>query len=118
LPWVVSHALVDLATIFKTPPKADATRLSTEVLLQLRSVMSEKITALRPELLSEDKPTNLIEMYEPYANALGRHFLMALPPWVPGPRSHDNWQTASWGNIASPFAVSDPFLVAPGENED
>ena len=117
MPWVVSYALVDLATTFKTPPKADTTRLSTEVLLQLRSVMSEKSTALRPELLSKDKLNNHIEMYEPYANALGQHFLMALPPWVPGPW-HDDWQTASWGNIASPFAVSDPFLVEPGENQD
>jgi hypothetical protein len=57
-------------------------------------------------------------MYEPYANALGRHLLMALPLWMPEPQQHDNWQTTSWGHTASPFAVSDPFLVEPEEDED
>lgn len=111
------HALLDLATIFKTPHQADENRLSTEVLGQLRSVISTTSTRLRPERLSEDKLNNFREMYGPYANALGRHSLMALPPWMPTSGSLDNWQTTSWGSIGSPFTVSDPFLIDSGENE-
>jgi hypothetical protein len=112
------HALVDLANIFKTPPEEKDNRLSREVFLQLRSVIAAGNTALQPEFLSEDRLNDLREMYEPYANALGQHFLMALPPWIPKPRPHDNWQTTSWGRIASPFAVSDPFSVQSEEEED
>jgi hypothetical protein len=112
------HALVDLATIFDTPPRTEENRLSNEALLLLRSMISETTTALRPELLSEDKLRSLREIYEPYANALGRYFLMALPPWLPIPDSHDNWQTTSWGHMASPFTVSDPFLVDRGDSAD
>jgi hypothetical protein len=112
------HALVDLATIFKTTPRSDETRLSDEVFSRLSNVISGASAALRPELLSKDKLDHFREMYEPYANALGRHLLMALPLWMPEPQQHDNWQTTSWGHTASPFAVSDPFLVEPEEDED
>lgn len=112
------HALVDLATIFKTAPKPDDQRLSTETFLQLTHMIAGLTTALQPDRLSLDKLNQLREMYEPFANALGRHFLMALPSWVPTTKQHDNWQVTSWGHIASPFAVSDPFLVEAEEDEN
>jgi hypothetical protein len=31
-------------------------------------------------------------MYEPYALALSRHFLMPLPSWLPPAGAPDNWQ--------------------------
>jgi hypothetical protein len=112
------HALVDLSTIFRTPPKPTANRLSKEVVLQLRGQIFGANTALRPELLSEDRLNELREMYEPYANALGEHFLMALPPWIPGTQAHDYWQTTSWEHMASRFAVSDPFLAEVVQDKD
>jgi hypothetical protein len=72
------HALVDLANIFKTPPLEGRNRLSTEVFLQLQRLISTTHIPLQAELLSEDKLKNLTEMYEPFANALGHHFLMAF----------------------------------------
>lgn len=35
-------------------------------------------------------------MYEPYANALGAYFVMALPPWLPSEAASENWQMTSW----------------------
>ncbi|MCU1271125.1 MAG: hypothetical protein JWN74_2419 [Acidobacteriaceae bacterium] len=112
------HALVDLATIFKTAPRPNDSRLPAEVFSQLTKLIAGLTTALQPDRLSRDKLNQLREMYEPFANALGWHFLMALPPWVPATQQHDNWQVTSWGHIASPFAVSDPFLVEAEEDEN
>jgi hypothetical protein len=85
---------------------------------QLRRLISSTHTPLQAELLSKDKLNTLTELYEPFANALGHHFLMALPLWIPQPQPYDNWQTTSWGHIANPFAVSDPFLAEPADTED
>ena len=35
-------------------------------------------------------------MYEPFVNALSRHFLLALPPVLPDATPVDNWQTSAW----------------------
>ena len=55
-----------------------------------------------------DRLRELREMYEPYAEALAQHFLIALPPWLPD-HVQENWQTAEWGRVATPSSASDPF---------
>jgi hypothetical protein len=51
--------------------------------VQLDSVAAAELTKLR-------------EMYEPYANALGVYFLMALPAWLPSDAAFENWQITAW----------------------
>jgi hypothetical protein len=58
--------------------------------LQLHRLISTTHTPLQAELLSVDKLKTLTEMYEPFANALAHHFLVALPLWIPKPQAHDN----------------------------
>ena len=52
-------------------------------------------------------------MYEPFVNALGRRFLLALPPFVPTDPKADNWQRSAWMRQAPQVVnLSD---AAPGE---
>jgi hypothetical protein len=44
----------------------------------------------------EQKLTELRAMYEPFANALARYFVLTLPPIVPDQATVDNWQTSPW----------------------
>jgi hypothetical protein len=39
-------------------------------------------------------------MYEPFVNALSRHFLFALPPFAPDQPPVDNWQRTAWARRA------------------
>jgi hypothetical protein len=110
------HALVDLATIFGTPPEKDLNRLPAGALSQVRSLLSSGSTVIRAERLAEDTVNQLRNLYEPYAQALAQHFLMALPPWIPPSGGTDNWQTTRWGRTSNPFAVSDPFRVHADED--
>jgi len=34
--------------------------------------------------------------YEPYVAALAAYLLMPLPPWLPPPNMHDNWESTAW----------------------
>ena len=105
------HAVVDLATVFRTkpvPPSAD--RLPEEVFSRLRAALVAGHTPLQLERLSKAELGKFRAMYESYAHALGTHFLIAVPPWIPGERAHDNWQITAWDRTAVPFAVSDPFI--------
>jgi hypothetical protein len=110
------HALVDLATIFETPPEKDFTRLPAGAFSQLRCLLSTHTTVIQAERITEDTVNQLRNLYEPYAQALAQHFLMALPAWIPSAGASDNWQTTRWGRTANPFAVSDPFRVHADED--
>jgi len=110
------HALVDLATLFSTEPKdRQFERLTSVNFAQLMVVLKASPTALDPSLISEPALKHLRQMYEPYAYALGQHFLIALPPWFPGEKKRDNWQTTSWDRFLPGFAVSDPFTFRGDE---
>ena len=110
------HALVDLATLFSTKPMdKQFERLSQADFAQLMAALKASPTALAPSLISEPALKHLRQMYEPYAYALGQHFLIALPSWFPEEKRHDNWQTTSWDRFSPGFAVSDPFTFRGDE---
>ena len=44
----------------------------------------------------DQKLAELRGMYEPFVNALARHFLLALPPVLSDSTPVDNWQTSAW----------------------
>jgi hypothetical protein len=91
------HALVHTASVFRIQPRHPrGDRLPAEEFSRLCGAIAAGDTPLRPERLSEAELRKLRAMYEPYANALGASFLIALPPWIPSKRSSDNWQVSSW----------------------
>lgn len=91
------HAAVDLALIFKRPPIApDPERLPPERWQQMREQFRAAGLPLEDTPGIDQKLAELRGMYEPFVNALAKHFLFALPPVVPEKPPVDNWQTSAW----------------------
>jgi hypothetical protein len=90
------HALVDLSLIFRTSPiEAKHDRLPPEKLAELRSSLAEAGIIFR----EDEGGVQLDElrgMYEPYVQALGDYFRIAIPPWVAKDDALDNWRASSW----------------------
>jgi Ion channel len=94
------HTLVDLSQLVKArydPGYPD--RLSPEELQRLREGLSERGLELKQGEEFEEKLTELRAMYEPYAHAIGRALVIALPPWVVTDAKRDNWQVGPWDRI-------------------
>lgn len=94
------HTLVDLSQLVKArydPGYPD--RLSPEELQRLREGLSERGLELKQGEEFEEKLTKLRAMYEPYAHAVGRALVIALPPWVVTDAKRDNWQVGPWDRI-------------------
>jgi hypothetical protein len=101
------HALVDLAQVFNTPPRApDPDRLPRPVLMQMRRNLSEAGIKMREGEESEKRLSELRRMYEPYVNSMAESLFMRLPPWVHTGNVMDNWQTSAWERNPSAFASS------------
>jgi hypothetical protein len=63
---------------------------------RLRAQLAQAGLALRPGPATDAKLTELRGMYEPFVNALARHFLFTLPPVLHDKATVDNWQTSAW----------------------
>ena len=91
------HTVVDLAQAYYVPPiDPDPDRLPED---QWRRLQEELRTAgidLRDGEAVDRKLAELRGMYEPFVNALARHFLLALPPVHSESTPIDNWQTSAW----------------------
>jgi hypothetical protein len=91
------HAVVDLALVFHTPPlPLSQDRLAPDRLAQLRADLRLAGAEVRDGSAADTKLAGLRELYEPFVNALGRYFLLTLPPVVPESTGTDNWQTTAW----------------------
>jgi hypothetical protein len=91
------HAAVDLALVLKTPPRPpEDDRLPSDDLQRLRSMLREADLELRDGAAVAEKLTELRGLYEPFVNALARHFLFTLPTIVPQEAVTDNWQRSAW----------------------
>jgi hypothetical protein len=91
------HAVVDLALVFRlAPPSGSSERLSAAQFQRLRELLSGAGLPLCEGTASAANLTQLRGMYEPFAAALGQHFLLALPPFLPDQPPVDNWQTSPW----------------------
>jgi hypothetical protein len=99
---IARHALVDLAQVFSTPPRAGpADRLPAPVLARLRAELAAAGVALAPGPELVVRVADLRRMYEPYAIALSRHLLQPLPEWHYETRRRDNWQTSAWDKTSA-----------------
>src|SRR5207244_375018 len=78
------HAAVDLALVFRTPPRTpDAERLSGAQWADIRGQLTQAGFALREGTHTESKLTELRELYEPFVVALADYFVFALPAVCP-----------------------------------
>jgi ion channel len=101
------HALVDLAQIFNTAPRApELDRLPPSTLLQVRENLSAAGVPLRATEESLAKLAELRRMYEPYVNSMAEYLFMRLPPWIHPGNVMDNWQTSAWERNPTVFASS------------
>ncbi len=99
------HALVDLATVFRTAPRSPREdRLPAAEFSRLRAMLGAGRTSLRMENVQESELAALRAVYEPYANVLGAYFLMPLPSWLADEKQADNWEITSWGRTHLPSA--------------
>jgi len=91
------HAVVDLALVFKTPPRVpDPERLPPGRLLELRTMLREAGLRLGEGATVDTRLAELRAMYEPFVAALAHFFLVSLPPVFPEKAAVDNWQTSAW----------------------
>lgn len=91
------HAVVDLALIFHSVPlPMKRERLSQAQFGALRSMLDEAGVQISHGEKTENRLSELREMYEPYLYALSRYFRLALPPWMPERDRRDNWQKSAW----------------------
>jgi len=91
------HALVDLSQLVNARYDANyPDRLSAEEALRLRNGLSERGLELKQGADFEEQLLTLRAMYEPYAHAVGRALVIALPPWVAAEKKRDNWQVGPW----------------------
>jgi hypothetical protein len=101
------HALVDLAQIFNTSPRAPAVdRLEAETLAQMRRTLAAAGIEVRHGAEMERKLAELRRMYEPYVNSMAWFLFMNLPPWIHPGNAMDNWQTSAWERNPTVFASS------------
>jgi Ion channel len=91
------HAVVDLAFIFKTPPRMpEKDRLSDDDLLYLRNALAAENINLEGGEEINVKLRELRRMYEPYVYSLSRYLYLALPPWISDADRRDDWQKSAW----------------------
>ncbi len=90
------HAVVDLAQVFHTPPRADAQRLTGAELARLQARLAEGKMRWRDAAGAARRLAHLRRMYEPYVAALAGHLAVTLPPWVRQVDRADNWETSAW----------------------
>jgi ion channel len=99
---IARHAVVDLAQIFNTPPRAPVPdRLLMSDLARLRAVLASAGINLRAGPAADEKLSELRRMYEPYVNAFADYLLMPIPAWIPSEETFDSWQTSAWGRIST-----------------
>ena len=91
------HAVVDLAQVVNARYRPDdPERLPAEEMVHLRTGLAGRGVKLREGPEAEQKLKDLRQLYEPYAQAIGRTLFISLPPWIHPEKRRDNWQAGPW----------------------
>jgi hypothetical protein len=91
------HAAVDLALVFRTPPRdPEPDRLAPERLRRLREALREAGLTLPEGAAVDAKLAELRAMYEPFVQGLALYFQFPLPAVLADKHPVDNWQTSAW----------------------
>jgi hypothetical protein len=111
------HAVVDLAQIFITSPRALAPdRLPSANLIRLREALAGAGVILQEGIGTDQKLVELRRMYEPYVHALSEYLRMPLPPWFRITMALDSWQTSAWERITTEITTSPRSRVSLDEH--
>jgi hypothetical protein len=101
---IARHAVVDLSQVFSAVPHPlPQDRLPREELLRLRSGLAQHGMKLIETAEADRKLHERRQMYEPFVYALANHLSQSMPPWIPGKKVKDNWQTTAWAKTAGTF---------------
>jgi hypothetical protein len=91
------HAVVDLAQVFNTPPRAPVPdRLPPDELIRLRNALAASGVTLRDGTAANENLSELRGLYEPYVKSLSDFLFMPLPAFALAKGLADNWQTTAW----------------------
>lgn len=102
---IARHAVVDLSQVFGTSPRPlPDDRLPAAELRRIRDVLAQHGLKLNDGQAADARLNELRNMYEPYIFALASYLNQTLPPWIPGKKGKDNWQTTAWGQAAGLLA--------------
>jgi len=94
---IARHAVVDLALIFRRPPRdPEKDRLPSKHLEDLRASLEANGLKLHRGSRADQKLIELRQMYEPYVHSLSSFLAITIPPWTPDASPADNWQTSAW----------------------
>ena len=86
------HALVDLAQVFDLEPVAPAIdRLPDASFHQVHDLLCQAGVRVARDEASQVRLREMRALYEPYAECLSRHLVMALPPFLADRPRKDNW---------------------------
>jgi hypothetical protein len=112
------HAVVDIGLIFGVRPlKGAPDRLPPEALEQLQTLLKNAGVATDATSEASGRLSQLRDMYDPILAALGKHFVLTLPPMISRERSADNWQRSPW-MPRTPGIGSLPAGAAKGDHFD
>lgn len=101
------HAVVDMAQILNTPPRAPARdRLPHQDFLALWEALAADGVALREPRAFERKLGDLRRMYEPYVDSMSAYLMLTVPNWTRPARVIDNWRTSAWERASTLSAES------------
>ncbi len=90
------HALADLSHTFRAGARDDLVpRLDDSSFELLRSRLEAAGVDVADPVDSREKLDRLIDLYEPYADALARTLELRLPVWAPEERT-ENWRITAW----------------------
>lgn len=90
------HALVDLSQVLSLEPMRDVPdRLPPGDYEQLYQRLCESGVSVCRDDQSYARLREMRALYEPYAEALGAHLRMPLPPWFSAHPHKDNWQAVA-----------------------
>jgi len=91
------HVAAELAQVFvSSPPASEPDRLPLSSLQGLHNALAEAGVTVREGLATDQKLSELRQMYEPYVQALSRYLLISLPPWFRVNVTLDSWQISNW----------------------
>jgi hypothetical protein len=91
------HTVVDLAYIFKTPPRElPADRLPDAGMEFMRKELAAMGMRPRERGAMGRELAALRRMYEPYVYSMSLYLHLSLPPWAPAEDAIDNWRKSAW----------------------
>jgi hypothetical protein len=90
------HAMVDLSQVVSLKPLSNPVdRLPAARYDQLYGLLCQGGVSMCRDANSQTRLSEMRRLYEPYAEALSRHFCMPLPPWIAEQPHKDNWLTVA-----------------------